>query len=1086
MKNTITLTHTKVQGKRVEYIYEVQGEWASCFNTEETFFVEYPFNIERITAEILVIPFLGNIMPAAWLYDATVTVPVCDEDYYYCLPKVREGFEQMYPYLRWNGELIAEKIHKNRKKTSGGAMLLFSGGVDAYTSLIRHKAELPDLCMIWGSDIPLTEHKGWTLLSRKAQRTASEFDCSVIPVRTSFRSVLRTSRLGQKIKESGDSYWHGFQHGLALLSLAAPAAWQKGRETVYMASSFTREDHATCASDPRIDDQVRFCGAKCVHDGYALNRQEKIRLITDFCDRTHVEIKPHVCWKATDGLNCGHCEKCYRTMLGLLAERKDPREYGFPGRSVLITGEKAQGKDDVNFGENLQNDKPGSRNLLYGYMEELGAEILHNRDFLEKNFHSRYDPVMEAFRHNFTPEEIPDSLSWLLTGEMPEEHAETASKTVSVDFLEEHKSRDPEDRIGKSLPDFVSTYPARCFMLGVPDHSNLGDHQIAESICEFLHDIAPEMAVQEVSLTGYAAQKENLQKLIRKEDVLILLGGGFFGNLWPRGDVLRRDVFATWPDNPKIMFPQSVCFSEDEEGQRLLEECRTVYGDSHALLAFRDETSYQIIENTFSGKAGQEKDVSREDVAGQDHSDSDMEAPAPEAYIDPETANTDAELPAGRPRLFLTPDIVAWSDRREYGEGKERSGALLLLRSDQERALSDEDRRNLKQTLRQQGYAIKEDDMVQKPQASSLSRSVRLDTMLQKIAASQLVVTDRLHAMILSALTGTPCVVLGNSYHKIRSFMSWMKEIPYIRYIEEPGKCGEALAYVTAVKDPVYPLDSMRGKFADFREAVQEILREAAEKQTSLAANEAETADIRRQAIKQSCKKNQKRSRGRATKGKKSPLVSVIIPVYNVEKYLPQCLNSVLSQTLTDMEILCVNDGSTDSSPQILAEYQKKDRRIRILNQDNAGLSAARNKGLSNASGKYIYYLDSDDYLEPDALEKMAQRMETEQLDFVLFNAVPFTEEGTDADIEDFRYRYTRTFAYPDLYTGGMLLAKLFAHNEYQPMAWSYMTSREMVQKNKLHFVEGILHEMIISTHSSVICTRKGQVICRTYCITEE
>ena len=151
-----------------------------------------------------------------------------------------------------------------------------------------------------------------------------------------------------------------------------------------------------------------------------------------------------------------------------------------------------------------------------------------------------------------------------------------------------------------------------------------------------------------------------------------------------------------------------------------------------------------------------------------------MEAPAPEAYIDPETANTDAELPAGRPRLFLTPDIVAWSDRREYDEGKERSGALLLLRSDQERALSDEDRQNLKQTLRQQGYAIKEDDMVQKPQASSLSRSVRLDTMLQKIAASQVVVTDRLHAMILSALTGTPCVVLGNSYHKIRSFMSWM------------------------------------------------------------------------------------------------------------------------------------------------------------------------------------------------------------------------------------------------------------------------------------------------------------------------
>ena len=1036
MKNTITLTHTKVQGKRVEYIYEVQGEWAACFNTEETFFVEYPFNIERITAEILVIPFLGNIMPAAWLYDAVVTVPVCDEDYYYCLSKVREGFEQMYPYLRWNGELIAEKIHKNRKKTSGGAMLLFSGGVDAYTSLIRHKAELPDLCMIWGSDVPLTEHKGWTLLSRKAERSASEFDCSVIPVRTSFRSVLRTGRLGQKIKESGDSYWHGFQHGLALLSLAAPASWQKGRETVYMASSFTREDHAACASDPRIDDQVRFCGAKCVHDGYALNRQEKIRLITDFCDRTHVKIKPHVCWKSTDGLNCGHCEKCYRTMLGLLAERKDPREFGFPGRRE--TGSECTG--DLAAGA-CRKESP-----LYGYMSELGEQILQNRELLEKNFRSRYSPIMEAFRKNYAPEEVPSSLSWLLTGEMPESAGEqagedTGSSPENVSGKSQEEQKIDDDQVtsvqegnAEALVNSGREYPARCFMLGVPDHSNLGDHQIAESICEFLHDIAPDMAIQEVSLTGYAAQKENLKKLIRKNDVLILLGGGFFGNLWPRGDVLRRDVFATWPGNPKIMFPQSVCFTEDEEGQRLLEECRTVYGDDHAILSFRDTASYQIIENAFSGKSGQEGFLNGE------------EAP-------------DAEAPVVMPRLFLTPDIVAWSDRRAYGTDRERCGALLILRSDQERALSDEDKKDLKQILRQQGYAVKEDDMVQKPQASSASRAVRLDTMLQKIAGSEVVVTDRLHAMILSALTGTPCVVLGNSYHKIRSFMSWMEEIPYIRYIEEPEKCGEALKEVTGVKDPVYPLDTMRGKFADFREAVQDVLREAAQKQTSLAANEAETADFRKQAIKQSWKKNQKKSRGRASKGKKSPLVSIIIPVYNVEKYLHHCLDSVLSQTLTDMEILCVNDGSADSSPQILAEYQKKDRHIRILNQENAGLSAARNNGLSNAIGKYIYYLDSDDYLEPDALEKMVQRMEAEQLDFVLFNAVPFTREGTDADIEDFRYRYTRTFAYPDLYTGGMLLSKLFEHNEYQPMAWSYMTSRELILRHKLHFLEGILHE---------------------------
>ena len=117
----------------------------------------------------------------------------------------------------------------------------------------------------------------------------------------------------------------------------------------------------------------------------------------------------------------------------------------------------------------------------------------------------------------------------------------------------------------------------------------------------------------------------------------------------------------------------------------------------------------------------------------------------------------------------------------------------------------------------------------------------------------------------------------------------------------------------------------------------------------------------------------------------KTPLVSVIIPVFNVEEYLEECINSILRQTLTDIEIICINDGSTDSSPDILKKYAEQDRRITVYSQDNCGLSAARNLGMRAARGRYTYFIDSDDWLERDALRDLYTRAEKDQLDLLLF-----------------------------------------------------------------------------------------------------
>ena len=112
-------------------------------------------------------------------------------------------------------------------------------------------------------------------------------------------------------------------------------------------------------------------------------------------------------------------------------------------------------------------------------------------------------------------------------------------------------------------------------------------------------------------------------------------------------------------------------------------------------------------------------------------------------------------------------------------------------------------------------------------------------------------------------------------------------------------------------------------------------------------------------------------------------LLSVIVPIYNSKDYLSRCLDSILKQTLEDMEIICVDDGSTDSSPAILQEYAKKDPRIRVITKKNQGLVAARKTGVKEAAGKYIGYVDSDDWIEPDMYETLCQYAQSNQADMV-------------------------------------------------------------------------------------------------------
>ena len=114
-----------------------------------------------------------------------------------------------------------------------------------------------------------------------------------------------------------------------------------------------------------------------------------------------------------------------------------------------------------------------------------------------------------------------------------------------------------------------------------------------------------------------------------------------------------------------------------------------------------------------------------------------------------------------------------------------------------------------------------------------------------------------------------------------------------------------------------------------------------------------------------------------------NPLLSVIIPVYQVEKYIGQCLDSVLAQTYTNLDIILVDDGGTDSSVDICREYQKKDKRIRIISQENGGLSKARNVGVEHAYADLVTFIDSDDFIHPNMIATMISYIEEHNLDII-------------------------------------------------------------------------------------------------------
>lgn len=386
MKNSLSIKEILKEDNKIIIKYACYGKWKE-FLTCDSFYSSYNISIEKVPNSIAIIPFLANILPIAWLFDLKIECFELDNVFYEAIPKIKKGYEEMYPLIKFGGKIEISRIIKNEKDNSKEATL-FSGGVDAYCTLLRHISTKPDIITIFGADIKLSDYNGINNVNELNKEIAKELELNYQEIYSNFREIINYSNVQKSLEKNFKlEWWHDFQHGMALIGLVAPLSYINGYNKVYIASSFCvkQKGQYTCASDPIIDNEFKYGNTLTVHDGYELNRQDKIRLICDIKNKLNIpKIKLRVCWESMGGKNCCHCEKCYRTIMGIITEKENPNDYYFK-----LTKEE--------------------RKKMIKYLKS-------NLKYNTKNGNiPNYKPIQDRFIKNYNIEETPKDLIWFRT-----------------------------------------------------------------------------------------------------------------------------------------------------------------------------------------------------------------------------------------------------------------------------------------------------------------------------------------------------------------------------------------------------------------------------------------------------------------------------------------------------------------------------------------------------------------------------------------------------------------------------------------------------------------------------------------------
>ena len=280
----------------------------------------------------------------------------------------------------------------------------------------------------------------------------------------------------------------------------------------------------------------------------------------------------------------------------------------------------------------------------------------------------------------------------------------------------------------------------KIFIMQTPLHSNLGDHAIVCAEKEFIINNLPEYQMIEIPYSDVYNKAKEIKNIVNKNDFIFIHGGGNMGDMYDYEEYVRRFIIKYFDNTNIISFPQTISFSDTFYGKVQLKLSKKVYKkNDNLLLVAREKKSYEIMKKEFS-----------------------------------------------KTNIILTPDIVLSLDKRNT---LKRDGILVCLRNDIEGVLNTEFKKELISEIEDKFNKVTITDTITPYNINESQRDNELKKIWDEFSKSEVVLTDRLHGMIFAAITATPCVVLGNSNHKIEeSYNNWLKDIEYITFIKESNE----------------------------------------------------------------------------------------------------------------------------------------------------------------------------------------------------------------------------------------------------------------------------------------------------------
>lgn len=331
----VVLRQVNVNKNYVEYKFEARGKLKSYFTTD-TMFIEYNTDISQIPVSILTIPFVASILPLMWVTDTVLWVEEIDRTFYDATYRIKEAYQNLYNYYPLKGNFISARYAENTYDIKRESLILFSGGMDAHTTYIRHIDTNPILCNIQGwykslDDTDKAADADFRDISKFAEIEGRQFEF----VKSNFAVIVNAKWFDKHItKKLGDTWWHGFNHSMGFISIAIPLAYKFGVHNVYIASSVPMGEYVHCASYVSTDGEFKFAQyGGCVHDGSELTRQDKAHVIVEHVKKLNRDYPIRVC--SFNDKNCCSCDKCMRSVLGITAEGGDVRKFGFDIEETL-------------------------------------------------------------------------------------------------------------------------------------------------------------------------------------------------------------------------------------------------------------------------------------------------------------------------------------------------------------------------------------------------------------------------------------------------------------------------------------------------------------------------------------------------------------------------------------------------------------------------------------------------------------------------------------------------------------------------------------------------------------------------------